>query len=53
MYDDLVDMIAYQVILDDAFIKSVFEYSTHFGAAFFGVLGIVIGVRFLKSAFDL
>lgn len=53
MYDDIINQIAYTVILDDTFIKGVFEYSGHFGVSFFAVLGIVIGVKFLKSAFDL
>lgn len=53
MYDDILNSIAYRVVMDDKFIDGVFKYAEHFGISFFAVLGIVIGIRFFKSVFDL
>lgn len=53
MYDDIINKIAYSVILDDTFLNGVFKYAEYFGVPFFVMLGIVIGIRFLKNAFDL
>ncbi len=53
MYDDVINKIAYDIILNDSFINVVFEYAKYYGTSFSVMLGILIGVRFLKIAFDL
>ncbi len=52
MYADVINEIAYDIILNDSFINGVFKYAEYYGVSFSVMTGLLIGIRFLKNAFD-
>lgn len=53
MYDDFISNISYSLIFDFVnFNNSIFSYCASYATYFFMFLGLMIGVKFLKDAFN-
>lgn len=54
MYDDIINSVAYSIVFDgNFFIDSVMNYCNANSLPFFSVLGVYIGVKFLKDSFSI
>ena len=53
MYDDIISNISYELICDYVnFNNSIFSFCFMYASDFFAFLGIMLGVKFLKDAFN-
>ena len=53
MYDEIINSISYSIAFDNnSFVTSVLEFCNANSLSFFGILGVIVGVKFLKSAFS-
>lgn len=53
MYDDFISNISYSLIFDFVNLNnSIFSYCASYATDFFTFLGLMIGVKFLKDAFN-
>lgn len=55
MYDDILNNIAYSISvggLDSLLLNSIFSYCNAYSLSFFSFLGVCVGVKFLKDAFN-
>lgn len=52
MYDEIINGISYSMSGDSSYLGSlIFDYCQYYSIPFFGLLGIMLGVKFLKDSF--
>lgn len=53
MYDEIINSISYSIAFDNnSFVTSVLAFCNANSLPFFAILGVIVGVKFLKSAFS-
>lgn len=54
MYDDLISTVSYELICDFVELNDyIINFCSLYGLSFFAMLGIALGIRFFKDAFNL
>lgn len=52
MYDYLINGISYSIAIEHGYLGSlIFEFCQANAISFFGLLGVMLGVKFLKDSF--
>lgn len=52
MYDEIINGITYSISFNNGYLSSlIFDFCQANSISFFGLLGIMLGVKFLKDSF--